>query len=473
MKEIKIHFIGICGAGMSAVAKLCRDSGAVVSGSDAGFYPPISTYLEKNNIPCISGYRAENIPKDADYIVIGKHAKLVPEECEEVREACEKYPERVRSFPQILHQITENRKNILCVGSFGKSTTTALMAHILEAAEKDPGYFIGASPVTPATNAHIGTSEYFVLEGDEYPSANFDATSKFLHLDAESVLLTSLEHDHVNIFKTHADYKKPFFELIEKLAETKDSTLVLCPEDQSIQNELPYIHNIYPRFISYGLSQGDYYASNISYGQTTRFDLMYKGSLVTSLSTALLGTHNIQNIVGVSALLLEKNLVTPAELATGIASFVGITRRLDLLTPDKKTLVYEGFGSSYAKARAAIEALLLHYPEKHLVILFEPHTFSWRNLNALAWYDTVFSEARLVFVYQPPSHGANTHKQLSQSEIIERIQGGACEQEVVALHAGAHDVPEIISRIQNDDIVLILSSGDMDGIIAELPKRVI
>ncbi len=472
MENKKIHFIGICGAGMSAVAKLCQDSGAIVSGSDAGFYPPISTYLEKNNIPCTSGYSESNIPSGVDYIVIGKHAKLVPGECPEVRAAFEKYEGCIRSFPQILREITADRKNILCVGSYGKSTTSALMAHILENAGKDPGYFIGASPVTPSNNAHIGTSEYFVLEGDEYPSANFDPTSKFLHLQGESVLLTSLEHDHVNIFKTHEEYKKPFFDLIKSLKEKEAGTLVMCTDDKTIQDELEQIKSLFPTFVSYGLLAGDYHATNIVYGQTTTFDLVHRDERVVSLGTTLLGKHNIQNIIGVCALLLEKGLVSPDELAAGVSSFVGITRRLDLLTPGKKTLVYEGFGSSYAKARAAIEALLLHYPEKRLVILFEPHTFSWRNRDAIAWYDTVFTEARLVFVYQPPTHGANTHEQLSQTEIVERVQNSSQNQKVVALQGGVEDIPNICSELQDSDVVLILSSGDMDGIIAQLPKVV-
>ncbi|MEN9852358.1 MAG: hypothetical protein RI996_301 [Candidatus Parcubacteria bacterium] len=474
MNTQKIHFIGICGAGMSAVAKLCQDSGAIVSGSDAGFYPPISTYLEKNNIPYVAGYAASNIPVDVDYIVIGKHAALVPEENSEVAEAFANHTKKICSFPLILQKITTGRKNMLCVGSYGKSTTSALAAHILEAAGKDPGYFIGASPVTPSTNAHIGTSEYFVLEGDEYPSANFDLTSKFLHLNAESVLLTSLEHDHINIFKTPDDYTKPFFELIGQLAQKKESTLVLCTDDASIQNEMIHLRTLYPALISYGLATGDYHAQHIVYGQKSSFELVHQGTVVAHIQTTLLGAHNIQNIIGVCALLLSKGLVNAPELESGIESFVGITRRLDLLTAGKDIPVYEGFGSSYAKARAAISALLLHYPHKNLVILFEPHTFSWRNRDALLWYDTAFTEARLVFVYQPPTHGVTTHLQLSQAEIIERLhhtnENHNSSQEICAIQNGKDDIPLIVASLRKDDIVLILSSGDMNGIIAELPK---
>jgi UDP-N-acetylmuramate: L-alanyl-gamma-D-glutamyl-meso-diaminopimelate ligase len=468
----KIHFIGICGAGMSAVAKLAQEAGAAVSGSDAGFYPPISTYLEEHAIPCTAGYAASNIPSDVDTIVIGKHATLTPEENPEVAEAFSKYADKITSFPKVLSSLTAGRTNLICVGSYGKSTTSSLMAHILEQSGIDTGYFIGASPITPSSNAHIGTSQHFVLEGDEYPSANFDPTSKFMYLHPDAVLLTSLEHDHINIFKTHDEYKQPFFDLVTQLGGVPSHTLVLCSDDTTIKAELPKLTDLMPARITYGLESGDYQAHNIVYGEVTHFELVQNGEVITKLQTTLLGAHNIQNIVGVAALLLSRGIVTPEQIASGLTSFLGIRRRLDLLTPGKTIPVYEGFGSSYAKARAAINALLLHYPEKKLVILFEPHTFSWRNRGALDWYRDVFREARLVYVYEPPLRGVADTNQLTQVEIVSEIQKHSQAQTVTAITNGATDVPEILAQITAGDVVLILSSGDMGGIIAELPKQI-
>jgi UDP-N-acetylmuramate: L-alanyl-gamma-D-glutamyl-meso-diaminopimelate ligase len=467
----KIHFIGICGAGMSAVAKLAQDSGTFVTGSDAGFYPPISTYLTQHNIPCSAGYAASNIPRDVDTIIIGKHATLTPDENAEVAEAFAAHAEKITSFPKLLSQVTAGRNNLVCVGSYGKSTTTALIAHILEQSGQDVGYFIGAAPMTPSSNAHIGNSKYFVLEGDEYPSANFDPTSKFMYLHPDAVLLTSLEHDHINIFKTHDEYKKPFFDLITQLAKDSSHSLVLCSDDTTIAAELPRLTDLMPSRTTYGLTSGEYQARNIVYGEVTHFELLRNGEVITKLQTTLLGAHNIQNIVGVAALLLSRSIVTPEQFALALQSFLGIHRRLDLLTPGKSVRAYEGFGSSYAKARAAIDALLLHYPKKSLVILFEPHTFSWRNRGTLDWYRDVFREARLVYVYEPPLHGAANNNQLTQAEIVSEIQRHSPEQVVVAITSGATDVPDIVRSTTTDDVVLLLSSGDMGGIIAELPKQ--
>ena len=213
---MKAHFTGLCGAGMSAVAKILLDAGWEVTGSDEGFYPPISEVISRYGIPCAVGYRAENIPLAADWIVIGKHARLVPEENEEVAAALAS-GKRVLSFPEALAELRGTRETLVVAGSFGKSSCTALMAHVLRHAGKDPSYFIGAEALDFPDNGHLGHGALFVLEGDEYPAANWDNRSKFLFYGASALLLTSGEHDHVNVFPTLASYLAPFETLVEQL----------------------------------------------------------------------------------------------------------------------------------------------------------------------------------------------------------------------------------------------------------------
>ena len=155
MNYSKAHFIGIAGKGMSAVALLLRQMGVRITGSDEGFYPPVSDYLKNANIPFAAGYRKENIPDDADVIVIGKNAKLVPESNEEVRAAMES-GKPVRSFADLLHDMTVDSETIVVAGSYGKSTCTALLAWCLRAANKDPSYFIGEITNGLERHAHRG-----------------------------------------------------------------------------------------------------------------------------------------------------------------------------------------------------------------------------------------------------------------------------------------------------------------------------
>ncbi len=456
---MKYHFIGVSGAGMSAVAKLLVDKGETVTGSDEGFYPPISDYLVEHKIPCTTPFSPNNIPDDVDYIVIGKHAKLIPEENEEVKAALES-GKPVLSFPQVLEHLSEHKENTVVVGSFGKSTCTSLLSWCLEQAGKDPSYFIGAIPLTPTTNARLGNGNDFIMEGDEYPSSNWDTTSKFMFLHPRHLLVTALAHDHVNVFPTHEDYLFPFMKLIQGLPQ--EGKLILCTDDMTVHSKLGEITH---DSISYGLEQGTYHAANITFGRESTFDLVKNDEVIVRLSTTLLGKHNIQNIIGVAALLLETQKLTPEELAKGIQTFKGIVRRLDKKSEKTSIPVYEGFGSSVDKARSAIEAMELHFPSRRLVVVFEPHTFSWRNRAALHWYDTVFKGAEHVFMYKPPEHGSGTHEQLNLEEIVERVRASGIE--VTPFEHAATGLIDLVNYTQDNDVILILSSGGMGGFIPE------
>jgi UDP-N-acetylmuramate: L-alanyl-gamma-D-glutamyl-meso-diaminopimelate ligase len=464
MHPRKAHFIGIAGKGMSATALLLRQQGTDITGSDEGFYPPVSDYLARAGIAFHSGYKKEHIPADADLIVIGKNAKLVPESNEEVRAAFASGI-RVASFPDVISGLAAATDNIVVAGSYGKSTTTALVAWSLAQAGKDPSYFIGEVTKGFAAYAHLGTGGVFVLEGDEYPSANWDPKAKFLHYRPRSVLLTSATHDHVNVYPTHEAYLAPFKELVAILP--RDGLLVVNAGE-------PFARALASGYagkqVLYGLERGQYYAANIAYGAGAKFDLMRAGSRIVSLATPLLGAHNVENIVGASAVLLEKELITPASLAAGVGSFQGVKRRMEQLSPASRVPVLEGFGSSYEKARSAIAAARRHFPSHRLLVVFEPHSFTWRNRGALPLYDDVFAGAQRVLIYEPAVQGAATHAQLAQDEIVRRVRAAGFD--VHAIH-GASDGLETIDReLAENDCVLLLSSGDLGGLIKSVPALV-
>jgi len=461
----KAHFIGIAGKGMSATALLLREQGWQISGSDEGFYPPVSDYLIQAHIPFAKGYKKENIPADANIIVVGKNAKLVPESNEEVRAAfASGIP--VKSFPDILEELTAETENIVVVGSYGKSTSTALLAWCLKEAGKDPSYFIGEVAKGFETYAHVGTGETFVLEGDEYPSSNWDHTPKFLHYHPKNILLTSATHDHVNIFKTHADYLVPFQTLINTLP--KDGLLVANAGELYAKQ----IADTYPgKKIFYSISKEEsWHPRDIRYSIPTTFDLYNGEEKVISISTNLLGAHNIENIAGVSALLLEKKLLTPEELAQGIATFQGVKRRMEHLSPRSQVPVLEGFGSSYEKAKSAMAAMRLHFPTRRLIVVFEPHTFTWRNRASLHHYDDVFAGADQVYMYEPASQGAATHAQLTQEEIVARVRTAGFTVEAITSPADA--LQKMEQTLQPQDTVLLLTSGNLGGLIESIPALV-
>jgi UDP-N-acetylmuramate: L-alanyl-gamma-D-glutamyl-meso-diaminopimelate ligase len=463
MNFSKAHFIGIAGKGMSATALLLKQIGVQISGSDEGFYPPVSDYLKTANIAFAQGYRAENIPDDADVIIIGKNAKLRPETNEEVRAAFAS-GKLVRSFADIVHDMTAASENIVVAGSYGKSTCTALLAWCLRTANKDPSYFIGEVTNGFECYAHRGGGAVFVLEGDEYPSSNWDNTSKFLRYNARNVLLTSATHDHINVFPTHADYLVPFRTLLDRLPA--DGVLVACSSEPHAR---ALVQATGRPAVFYALDdRAHWHADNIARDARTDFDLMRGSENVVRLSTHHLGNHNIENIVGVGALLLEKGLLTPEELHAGMRSFMGVKRRMELLSASSTVPVYEGFGSSYEKARSAIAAVKLHYPDRRLMVVFEPHTFTWRNRDALAAYDDVFDGAAKILIYEPASQGASSHAQLTQDEIVDRVRGAKYDAEAIV------DPEEALQRLNGmleiDDVVLLLTSGELGGLIKTIPK---
>ena len=397
----KAHIIGVCGMGMSGLAHLLQEEGYEVSGSDAHFYPPGSDYVARLGITTHQSYHGDHIPPEVELIVIGKNAQLTQEN-PEVARAFRDYPEGIQSLPEVLGRLTQTRRNLVVVGSYGKSTLSALLTWILLQAKKDPGYFIGAQTTQLEHPTELGGGELFVLEGDEYPSAHWDERSKFLHYQPSTVLLTSACHDHVNVFPTLTDYHRPFRELLTLLPP--EGQLVACLDEEHART---FYEEHEGNKISYGFDPlAQWSCREEAYGRESRALLTHQGQEVVHISTTLLGRHNMQNIIAAAALLLGEKLVTPEEFAQGVANFQGLIRRLDPKVGEECSLeVYEGFGSSYQKARSAIEAMGLHFPGRRLSVVFEPHTFTWRNRSSLRQYHTAFEGVDTVWIYQPPTKG--------------------------------------------------------------------
>lgn len=351
---------------------------------------------------------------------------------------------------------------MVVAGSYGKSTLTTLITWCLSHAGKAPGWFIGAIPKGFEHSASMGGDGPFIFEGDEYPSANWDDRSKFLHYKPETVLLSSATHDHVNIYPTLASYHEPFHALLMDLAD-RGGQLVACTDEQYAAN---FFHAFPGRKLSYGLASGtNYGAANIvlgdpATGEPTRFDLLVGHEVLPGFTTTELGRHTVQNICGAAAYLLGSELLTADELQEGVATFRGLNRRLDRKAEKSALPVYEGFGSSYEKARAAIGAIREHYPRRRLVVLFEPHTFTWRNKGAIAQYQTAFDDTDTVWLFAPPDHGASTHDQASLEEITAETSKGHGD----VRHFSGEAMASILDETEQDqDVILVLSSGSFGG----------
>jgi len=458
---LRIHFTGIAGAGMSAVALMMRDAGHQVSGSDADVFPPISTYVAGLGFPVTYRFDATNLPDDLDVLVLGASAKLGGGDNPEVL-AAKARGVQITNFAELVGRFTLERTNTVVAGSFGKSTCTALMAHILRQAGVDAGWMIGAISTSLPETGHWGHAQDMVLEGDEYIIGNGDLRSKFALYHPQHLLLTSLIHDHVNVFPTFADYEAPFLDLLRGLPAEGLCVLRAHPAIRAAANETR------AQILWYDTKPCEgWFSRDVIYGEVSTFTLVGPQGQTLDLRTRLLGAHNIENIVGVGAYLLTRGLAVPQAFAEGVASFEGIRRRLDRLTTTSQVPVIEGFGSSYEKARSAIEAVRLHFPKRPLTVVFEPHTFSWRSRDALNWYDTVFEGATRVLICPPPGHGATSHHQSSFAEILTRTRATGLQTQGVET---AEAAMEALSDLTGDEIVLLLSSGPILGLPDILPE---
>src|SRR5436309_16075752 len=205
------HFLGICGTAMGSVAAALQERGFKVTGSDENVYPPMSIFLEKKGIALKEGYRAENIPADADVVVIGNAIKRGNSEVEVVLSRKLRY----LSLPEVLQNyFLRGRHNLVVTGTHGKTTTTALLAWIMEKDGRKPGYLIGGLPKNLGQGARLNDSKYFVIEGDEYDSAFFDKRSKFIHSLPELVIVNNIEFDHADIFNNLDEIKLSFRRLL-------------------------------------------------------------------------------------------------------------------------------------------------------------------------------------------------------------------------------------------------------------------
>ena len=459
-KQKSYYFLGVAGAGTSALASILISEGCRITGSDEAIFPPVSTYLDRLGIKYYTDFDAAHIPADTDAAIIGTSAKLHPETNPEYAEIIQRELPHY-SFAEYLGQYTRGRENMVIAGSFGKSTLTSLITFIMKQAGRDPGYFIGAVPLDLDRTGDAGSDPLFIMEGDEYIVSNEKRLAKFLFYNPNHVLISSLIHDHVNVFPTLEEYEAPFADLIALVPP--DGTLV-CANQYDALHRLTHGR----RVVWYGVDECDgYYAEGLQIGETTRFRLVTPEGERIPLETQLLGLHNIENIIGAAAILLERELVTAADLQAAVPKFRGVARRLDKKTTTSPIPVYEGFGSSYEKARSAIDAMLLHFPDRNLITVFEPHTFSWRNKDALEWYDSVFDGVGHVLMMPPPTHGAGSHQQLTQGEIVARVQKAGVSVE--AVQSGDEVLKKLAAELQPKDIVLLLSSGPLDNLPATLP----
>jgi len=463
------HFIGVCGVGMSAVAQLLCDDGWSVSGSDDGFYPPISTYIKSIGIKCLTPYKASNIPLNTDIIVIGKHKKLVPESNPEVKEAMEcGIP--VKSYPEVLEQLTKGKESIVIAGSFGKSTTTTLLSWVLHDSGVAPSYLIGALPRNSMPPARLSDGRFFVLEGDEYPSSNWDTRSKFSYYNATHLVLTSCEYDHIDVFPTHKDYLDRFVGLVKELPSS--GTLFICLDNGFTQKIAAATTTRTVTYSTNPKSGACWNAKNIQSEQKISFELTRNEREICRIESRLFGLHNVQNIVAVCAVVLDLGLITPAQLRRSIKRFQGTHNRMENISKNPKIPIYKDIASSGPKAKASLRAIRSRHPKKHITLIFEPYSQSFRHEKGLGWYRDLFVDVDTVLLLQPKKIGQSTNENRVATNISEAASRGR-KDDVVCLQDRKDVLKYLADENRPTDVIVVMSSGNSEEIVATFQRKLL
>ena len=452
------HFLGICGTAMGSVAAALRERGFTVTGSDENIYPPMSTFLESKGIALHQGYRPENIPADAEIIVIGNAMVRGNPEVEAVLNRKLYYA----SLPEVLRQFfLRGRHNLVVTGTHGKTTTTALLAWIMTAAKLDPGYVIGGIPKNLGQGARFNDSKYFVIEGDEYDSAFFDKRSKFVHYLPELLIVNNIEFDHADIFRDLDEIKLSFRRLLNIVPQ---NGMVLLNGDDP--NCVEVARDCLAQILEIGFSPNcAQQIRDVSYSSGgSRFTLGHD-----EFEVPLVGEFNVRNAaMAISAARFYG--ISPDEIRKALAHFQGIARRQEVRGEARGVKVIDDFGHHPTAIRETLRGLRHRYHGCRLWAVFEPRSNTTRRAVFQQELPDALKLADGVFISQIA--------RLEQIPAADRLDPVAVVNAIAASGRPAFyepDVAHILDRLvpllKAPDVVVVFSNGGFDGIHAKLLER--
>ncbi|MBZ0110987.1 MAG: UDP-N-acetylmuramate:L-alanyl-gamma-D-glutamyl-meso-diaminopimelate ligase [Thermoanaerobaculia bacterium] len=387
-QALDIYCIALGGTGMAPLACLLKEMGHRVRGSDNPLYPPMSTLLADAGITPEVGFDVAHLEVEPDLVIVGN---AVPRSNPEAVAVEERGWPRI-SMPQALARfILAGRRPLVVSGTHGKTTTTSMAAWTLEQLGADPGYLIGGVPLDVGRSFHLGTGSRFVIEGDEYNAAYFDRGPKFLHYLAETLIVTSVEHDHVDLYPTPASLRAAFAELVAGLPAS--GHLIACGDSPEVR-ELTALAPC--RVTLYGLGPGNTVrAFSGAAGGAAR--LQGSDGLEVDLTLQVPGQHNLSNALAVWAAVCAEGY-DPQLAADALGRFRGVQRRLQELGTEGGVTIVDDFAHHPTAVAASLQGLREGYVNRRLVVLFEPRSLTAGREFFQQAYCEAFSGADEVIV---------------------------------------------------------------------------
>ncbi len=439
-----VHLIGICGSGLSAIARLLLERGASVSGSDRAS-SPLAEELRAAGARIDIGHRAEQV-MGAEIVV---RSSAIPDDNVEVlaaRNAGIPVVKRIDFLGELLRGFT----SIAIAGTHGKTTTTAMTAWTLSQMGLDPSYIIGGVAKDLGSNAHAGAGQHFVIEADEYDRM-------FLGLHPTHIVVTNMEHDHPDCFPTWQDYLNAYSEFIHTIQP--GGTLLICQDDPGARQLLDRLPEGCP-YLTYGLdSSAAYRAVELETGhQGSHFRVYFNNpadgmQLLTELTLAIPGVHNVRNALAVLAVVHQLGL--PMEPAVkALAVFQGTERRFDLKGEVNGIAVIDDYAHHPTAIKATLQAARSRYPQRRIWALWQPHTYS-RTESLFFEFVHAFNDADCVLVTEVYAAREKSNG-FSAEQVVEQIEN----PQKVFTPTLQDATRYLMEHLKPGDVLLVLSAGD-------------
>ncbi len=459
---LDIHMIAIGGTGMAPLACLLKEAGHAVRGSDGPLYPPMSTLLERAGIEPRVGFDPSHLEPAPDLVIVGN---AVPRTNPEAEATEARGLPRI-SMPQALARFfLDERRPLVIAGTHGKTTTTSMAAWVYTACGSEPGFLIGGIPRNLEESFRRGTGDRFVIEGDEYNAAYFDRGPKFLHYRPETLILTSVEYDHADLYPDPASLLDAYRRLVEIVPES--GLVVACGDSEEV---VEVVAQARCPVIRYGLDPANDISprGDIESGpEGSRFTLADPEAGEVEIALSHGGEHNVLNAMAVWAVARHDGLPA-ADLGRAFAAFRGVQRRMDELGTRQGVTVVDDFAHHPTAVGATLDALRRRYPGRRLVAVFEPRSLTAGRSFLFDAYLEAFSKADRVFVAPIFHAGRLTDDQrLDLGALIAALGAAGVEASTVAVADELE--PVVASTLRAGDVAVTMSSGSFDG----LPQRLL
>jgi UDP-N-acetylmuramate--alanine ligase len=461
-KQMKTaYLIGIKGVGMTALAKYLSEAGFVVEGSDNDSSYVTDEILAKNKIKVLSPFNKENLNgKNPDIVIISAAYGVLNPEVEEAK----KRHLNIQYYSETLGDITAEKKLIAVSGIHGKTTTTALIALLLEKMGLDPSYLIGAANVPVlGSNAHFGNGDYFVLEADEYRQSPENLESKFLCLSPKIAIISSIELDHPDIFESVEDVYRTFYKFAGRVH--RDGIIIL---NIDYQKSKKLVHSLADRhFETYGFSdEADWRIVDVEEGDKTLFSVRHSGKVHGLYQLGVPGKHNILNAT--TAVILANILnLDEKVLRQTLADFKGVQRRFQLIAKVGDIVIIDDYAHHPTAIASTLEAVKGRFPNAKIWCIFQPHTFS-RTKSLLKEFGSSFKIADKIIITDIYSSARESDSKVTSVDLVEEIRKN--KGNVCYLNSTEKIKKHLLNFVHGESVILTIGAGDIYKLGEDLPK---